>query len=51
MLLGRLGFLVPRWDENGAKMVQDEAWVAILRPIGSYLEDFWGLASDVRKNG
>ena len=38
-VLGRLGSrflakLAPGWGQDGAKMTQDGAWVAILKPIG-----------------
>ena len=32
--------LAPRWSQGGANMAKQRAWVAILRPIGSYLAHF-----------
>ena len=34
--------LVPKWGQDGAKMTQEGACLAILRPIGELSWAFWG---------
>ena len=40
-MAARWANLAARWGQDGAKMAQDRVWLAILRPVGSYLGYFW----------